>query len=109
MFEAWLQQVINNVAALKVFKKGVATTIVFPIYDDDGDLVTGAADLDSEVSKDGGTFADCTNEASEIATSSRMYNLDLTAAEMNADIVAVITKTSTANAKTTPTVIYTTA
>jgi len=133
MFEAWLQQLLNriganddaasmsdtlfagqqdihdDVAALTVFKKGTVSTIVFPIYDDDGDLVTGAAGLDSEVSKDGGTFEDCTNEATEIATSSGMYKLDLTADEMNADIVAVITKTTTSNAKTTPTVIYTSA
>ena len=90
-----------------VFRKGVACTIVFPIYDADGDLVSGAADLDSEVSKDGGTFTDCTNEASEIATDSGMYKLDLTATEMNADIVAVIVKTSTDGAKTAATVIYT--
>jgi len=133
MFEAWLQQLLNkigknddaasmsdtlfagqqdihdDVAALTVFKKGTAATIVFPIYDNDGDLVSGAADLDSEVSKDGGTFTDCTNEAAEIATSSGMYKLELTATEMNADIVVVITKTSTADAKTTPTVIYTSA
>ena len=43
----------------------------------DGDLVTGAASLDSEISKDGGTFADVTAEATEIATNSGMYYLDL--------------------------------
>jgi hypothetical protein len=87
-------------------RKNVAYRVTFPILDADGDLVTGATGLDSEVSKDGGTFADCTNEATEIATSSGMYFLDLTADEMNADTVAIIVKTSSSGAKTTPLVLY---
>lgn len=86
--------------------KNTAYRVYFPILDADGDLVTGAAGLDSEVSKDGGTFADCTNEATEIATSSGMYYLDLTSTEMNADAVCVIVKASTSGAKTTPIVLY---
>ena len=86
--------------------KNQAYRVTFPILDADGDLVTGATGLDSEVSKDAGTFADCTNEATEIATSSGMYYLDLTATEMNADTVAIIVKTSTSGAKTTPIVLY---
>lgn len=86
--------------------KNAAYRVTFPIFDADGDLVTGAAGLDSEVSKDAGTFADCTNEATEIATSSGMYYLDLTSTEMNADTVAIIVKTSTTGAKTTPIVLY---
>lgn len=87
-------------------QKNVAYRVTFPIFDADGDLVTGAAGLDSEISKDGGTFADCTNEATEIATSSGMYYLDLSSTEMNADTVAIIVKTSTSGAKTTPIVMY---
>lgn len=86
--------------------KGVAYRVTFPIFDADGDLVTGAAGLDSEVSKDGDTFADCTSGATEIATASGMYYLDLTAAEMDANTVAIIVKTSTSGAKTTPIVLY---
>lgn len=86
--------------------KGAAYRVTFPIFDADGDLVTGATTPDSEVSKDGGTFTDCTNEITEIATASGMYFLDLTAAEMGADTVAVIIKTATAGAKTTPLVLY---
>jgi hypothetical protein len=86
--------------------KNTAYRVTFPIWDADGDLVTGATGLDSEVSLDGATFADCTNEATEIATSSGMYYLDLTSGEMNADTVAVIVKTSTVGAKTTPMVFY---
>lgn len=86
--------------------KNQAYRVTFAIYDADGDLVTGAAGLDSEISKDGAAFADCTNEATEIATSSGMYYLDLTATEMNADTVAIIVKTSTSGAKTTAIVMY---
>ncbi|MBK8200327.1 MAG: hypothetical protein IPK75_18425 [Acidobacteria bacterium] len=92
--------------ARPVPQKNVAYRITFPIFDADGDLVTGATGLDSEVSKDGGTFTDCTNEATEIATNSGMYYLDLTSTEMNADTVAVIIKTSSSGAKTTPIVMY---
>lgn len=87
-------------------KRGVAFTVVFPILDADGDLVTGAADLDSEISKDLGTFADCDNEATEIATNSGMYYLTLTTTEMEADIIGIIIKTSTSGAKTTPIALY---
>lgn len=92
--------------ALPIPRKNVAYRVVFPIWDADGDLVTGAAGLDSEISKDQGTFADCTNEATEIATSSGVYYLDLTSTEMNADCVAIIVKTSTSGAKTTPIILY---
>lgn len=87
-------------------QKNVAYRVTFPIFDADGDLVTGATGLDSEVSKDGAAFADCTNEATEIATSSGIYYLDLTSTEMNADTVAVIIKTSSSGAKTTPIIMY---
>jgi hypothetical protein len=92
--------------ARPVPQKNVAYRVTFPIYDADGDLVTGAAGLDSEISKDGGTFADVTAEATEIATASGMYFLDLTSTEMNADTVAIIVKTSTVGAKTTAVVLY---
>ena len=86
--------------------KNTAYRVTFPILDADGDLVTGATGLDSEVSKDGGAFADCTAEATEIATNSGVYYLDLTSTEMNADTVAVIVKTSSSGAKTTTIVLY---
>jgi hypothetical protein len=90
-------------------KRAAAFTVTFPIYDADGDLVSAAATLDSEVSKDAGTFTDVTAEATEIATTSGMYTLALTATEMTADIVATITKTTTAGAKTAVNVMYTAA
>ena len=78
--------------------KNTAYRLTFPIYKSDGTLITAAAGLDSEVSKDAGTFADCTSEATEIATSSGVYYLDLTSTEMNADCVAVVVKTSSTGA-----------
>jgi hypothetical protein len=83
---------------------GVAYRVTFPIMDSTGALVTGATSPDSEISKDGGTFADCANEATEIATASGMYFLDLTATEMQARTVALIIKSG--NGKTTPIVLY---
>lgn len=84
--------------------KNKAFRVTFPLIDSTGALKTAAGSLDSEISKDAGTFADCTNEATEIATSSGMYYLDLTATEMNADTVAIIVKS--AGALTQPLVIY---
>jgi hypothetical protein len=92
--------------ATPVPRKNVAYRVTFPILDADGDLVTGAATLDSEVSINGAAFADAISEATEIATASGVYFLDLTAGEMNGDTVAVIVKTSTAGAKTTVIVMY---
>lgn len=83
--------------------KNQAHRHTFPLYDATGDLVTGAGSLDTEISKDAATFTDCTNEAVEIATSSGMYYIDLTATEMNADTVALIVKSTLA--KTLPIVL----
>lgn len=85
--------------------KNQAYRVTFPIYDADGDPVTGAAALDSEVSKNAGAFADCTNEATEIGTSG-IYYLDLTSTEMNADTVAIRVQTSTSGAKTAVIILY---
>ena len=84
--------------------RGASWTVTFPILDADGDLVTGAGALDSEISKDGGTFANCSNESVELATASGMYKLTLSTTEMAADVVAIIVKST--NGKTTPIVAY---
>lgn len=80
--------------------------VIFPILDADGDLVTAASTPDSEASQDSGTFADVTNEATELATSSGMYYLDLIATEMDTVSTTVIVKTATAGAKTTPLTLH---
>lgn len=87
-------------------KKNTAFTLILTIRDADGDLVSGATGLDSEVSIDGGAYADCTNEATEIG-SSGTYSLVLPAGEMNGDVITVVTKTTSSGAKTAVNVIYT--
>jgi hypothetical protein len=82
-------------------RRGVAFRVTFPILDADGDLVPGAENLDTEVSLDGTAFVNATNESVEIATASGVYYLDLTAAEMDANTVAIMVKTSSDGAKTT--------
>ncbi len=86
--------------SLPVPRKNVAFRAHFDLRLNTGALNSGAAGLDSEVSKDDGTFADCTNEATEVASSSGHYYLDLTSTEMNADSVVVQIKSSTTNAVT---------
>lgn len=83
-----------------VRQKNVASYIVFPLVDADGDLVTGATSLDSEIdafadgtAPDG--FADCTNEATEIGTTGNYY-LSLTNTELNQDYVIIQTKSASA-------------
>src|SRR3990170_958186 len=94
----------NNALNYPVY--GAPWGIAFSVFDADGDLVTGMTTPDSEVSLNGDTFADCTNEAVEIATSSGMYYLLLTAAELTADVVSIIVKSATSGMKTTPIVLY---
>lgn len=89
--------------------KNSVQRIVFPIRDADGDPVTGAAGdtPDSEYSLDGGSFADLADEIHELATSSGVYYLDLSADETNGDVVCIQVKTATAG--TTVLVFYTAA
>lgn len=87
--------------SIKPFK-GLQYEFSFPIFDSTGTLVSGATSLDSEISKDGGAFVDCTNETTEIGTSG-MYELTLTATEMDANMVSLIIKS---NQDTTPIVLY---
>ena len=94
----------NNALNFPVY--GAPWGVSFPILDADGDLVTGATALDSEISKNGDTFTDCTNEATEIATSSGTYYLLLTGTEMTAEVITIILKTSTSGAKTTVLTLY---
>ena len=91
--------------ARPVPQKAVAYRVTFPVFDNDGDLVSGITP-DSEISKDGAAFSDATNEATEIASSSGIYYLDLTSSETDCDTLAVIVKSATADMKTTPIILY---
>lgn len=72
---------------------------VFPIYDDDGDLVKAIPVLDSERSIDGGTFIDCINEAVETHHSRGIYSLVLMKDEQRGDEIITITKSTMADAR----------
>ena len=78
---------------------GAPYGLVFPLHATDGTVKSGAGSLDSEKSLNGDTFADCTNEATEIGSSGHYYLL-LPAAEMTADVVAVQVKSSDAMTRT---------
>lgn len=105
MFLFFLIVFCGTANALEIVRqKNVATRIVFPIVDADGDSVTGATGLDSEIDEfaDGANptgFTDCTNEATEIG-STGIYYLTLTASEMNQDYNVVQIKTTSSGAKT---------
>lgn len=86
--------------------KGEAFVLVFPIYTTSNTLISGATALDSEISKDGGSFTDCTNEATEI-DSTGLYTLSLTTTEMTANYIVIRIKTTSANAVTSLIIIYT--
>lgn len=75
--------------------KNTAYRLYFPIWKTDGTLITSWTGADTELSKDGGAYADATNEATEIGTSGTGY-VEFTSGEMNYDCVLVkITVTNT--------------
>jgi hypothetical protein len=94
----------NNALPYPVY--GLPYVIVYPLLDADGDLVTGATTPDAEISKNGDTFADCTNESTEIATTSGVYYLSLTGTELTTDVATIIAKSATAGMKTTVATLY---
>lgn len=83
-------------------QKNVAYRHYFDIRKNDGTLITSWTGADSEVSKDGAAFADCTNEATEIGTSGVGY-IDFTSTEMNAD--STVYKLTVTNTGAMPVVI----
>ena len=88
--------------ARPVPKKNTAYRHYFAIRKNDGTLITTWAGMDSERSLDGATFADCTNEATEIGTTGIGY-IDLTATEMNTD--ATVLKVTVTNTDALPYVV----
>ena len=70
------------------FKKNAQRTIVFVMIDSsDTKLVKAGLSVTAQVSKDGGAFNAASNAVAEIGTG--FYSIALTAAEMNADAIAV--------------------
>jgi len=70
--------------------------LYFSMRNTSGQLVKVWTGADSEISKDGGAFVDCTNEAVEIGTSGVGY-IDLTGTEMNT-ATAIVYKFTVTNA-----------
>lgn len=71
--------------SLPIAKKNTAFRYYFTAYDPSGSPVTAFSSPDSEISKDGGAFTDCTNEATYVGHGQGY--IDLTSTEMNADHV----------------------
>lgn len=88
--------------------RAVAFTITFPIFNTSGKLLTGCTFTSTQVSLDNGSFASATNAPAELATSSGVYTLALTASEMTADEIAVKMVVATASAQDVTVIIYTT-
>jgi hypothetical protein len=68
-------------------------------------LITSWTGADSQVSKDGAAYAACTNEATEIGSSGSGY-IELTAPEMNADMVQYKLTLTNTNAETLVITLY---
>src|SRR3990167_1873258 len=89
-------------------QKSVATRLTGPVFDADGDLVTGGTTTVT-ISKDGAAFgnpnAGATN-ATEIATASGVWFVDLDATDTACDTLAVKLSNNGAGAKPTVLVVY---
>jgi hypothetical protein len=72
--------------------------LLVPLLDADGDPVSPSSP-DTEISQDCGTFADATNEATELATSSGFVYVDLISTEM--DTKSTVVQVKSTGAKTT--------
>jgi hypothetical protein len=98
--------------ATPVPQYGAATLIYFPMFDNDGDprddatIDTGLTSGSNKVliSKDGNTFANSTNSVGSVGYG--WYYVPLSASEMTADAVLIVARTTTADIKNTPLVIY---
>lgn len=87
-------------------RKNAAFRVYFGFRDNTGAPITGGiTGADSEVSIDGGAFADATAEFTEIGTTGRGF-LDLTAAEMNGDAIYVRASCTNANSRDVDIVLY---
>lgn len=78
-------------AALPYPIRGCRFTVAVPYLDADGDP-TDPTTPDTEVSKDGGAFADCSEEVTTISGSNGMGYLTLTGDETNCSLLALCAK-----------------
>ncbi len=76
--------------------KGSAYRVYFPIYKNDGTVITGWAGAAATISKDGATSTSASGTPTEIASSWGIGYLDLTSSEMNVDCLLIkVTVTNT--------------
>lgn len=93
----------NNALPYPIY--GAPFVIVFPFLDADGDPTASVSTgLDAEISKNGDTFADCSNETTEIGRG--MYYLSLTGTELTCDVAAINAQTSASGIKNTVATLY---
>lgn len=86
--------------------RGQVYRLQFALFKNDGTVISAGAGLDSEISKDGGTFTDCTAEVAEIATNSGHYFIDLTTTETNCTSAVYQLKSSSTGAVVYSTTIH---
>ncbi len=92
--------------ARPVAQKNVAFRLYFWVYDVAGDLKGSLDTPDSEIVKDDGAAADCTNEATATSGSPGRFYIDLTSTEMNADAVGYKLTTADSDVKPLTVDIY---
>lgn len=89
--------------------RGTAFDLYFFLYKNDGTLIANPGTHTRKVSKDGGAFADTTNDYTEVENTYGLCKLTLTATEMTADIVIVVCTDNTTGVVPFTQVIYTAA
>lgn len=83
----------------------MAFRVYFPIYDADGNLVSGAAWTSYQYSQDGGTWASFGGAPAEV-NSGGVYYMDITNTVMNCDCLCLKFVPSTSGAKPAVIVLY---
>ena len=91
-------------AALPFPVKGARYTVPIPYLDADGDP-TDPTTPDTEISKDGGAFTDCTEEVSTITGSNGAGYITLTGAEMDASLIFLCAKVASGPKATLATLV----
>jgi len=91
-------------AALPYPVYGVPWAMALPLIDADGDPTASGATLDAEISKNADTAADIAG--TEVDVGNGQYVLTFTAADMTANIIAGVLKTSTSGLKNTAFSLY---
>jgi hypothetical protein len=112
----YIEDLVSAMSDNSVPHKGVAFDVLFPIFDNDGDMVTSAT-IDSGlaggagyamISVDAGAVTETINTVSEIGNAQgfAQYKLTLDTTETNHDTVQITIRTTSIDAKNTPIILY---